>query len=76
MPLNVKVIIAHIRSMELQLTFCFYSLKDIDECDHFSPCDQICSNTEGSFNCSCNEGYELSADTLTSSCQGVINFIE
>ena len=32
---------------------------DIDECDRFSPCDQVCINTVGSFMCSCESGYEL-----------------
>ncbi len=33
--------------------------EDIDECGLFSPCDQLCTNTMGSFMCSCNSGYVL-----------------
>ena len=36
----------------------FFSL-DFDECANGYPCDQICTNTEGSFSCSCYEGYTL-----------------
>ena len=39
---------------------------DINECmASSSPCGQICSNTEGSFECSCNNGYELDDDQRT-----------
>lgn len=32
---------------------------DIDECGtDASSCSQICINTEGSYDCSCNDGYE------------------
>ncbi|XP_014250447.1 vitellogenin receptor [Cimex lectularius] len=30
---------------------------DIDECENYAQCDQICHNTEGSFQCLCHEGY-------------------
>lgn len=32
---------------------------DIDECTLGYPCDHICTNTIGSFECSCDEGYAL-----------------
>ena len=34
---------------------------DIDECSFLGDllCDQICTNTEGSFECSCRPGFEL-----------------
>lgn len=39
---------------------------DVDECGVDSnPCDQICDNTEGSFLCSCNTGYELQENGQT-----------
>ena len=44
------------------------SILDIDECDRFSPCDQNCNNTEGSFECSCNDGFQLQDSALT--CEG------
>ena len=39
---------------------------DINECaggDH--GCNQGCDNTEGSFTCTCNDGFELSGDGKT-----------
>ena len=41
---------------------------DIDECALYDPCNTACTNTMGSFTCSCNEGFELGSDGLT--CQG------
>ena len=39
-------------------THCMLMLLDTNECDR-SPCDQLCTNTEGSFECGCREGYQL-----------------
>ena len=35
---------------------------DEDECDFYTNCQHSCVNTEGSFHCDCNEGYELVSD--------------
>lgn len=36
------------------------SLTDVNECLATpSPCDQGCTNTVGSYQCSCNDGYVL-----------------
>ena len=36
-------------------------LVDIDECSEgISGCSQVCDNTVGSFNCSCQSGYQNS----------------
>ena len=36
---------------------------DINECSINSDnCDQLCTNTEGGFNCSCNDGFLLQSD--------------
>ena len=41
-------------------------LLDIDECAADTDgCDQGCTNTDGSFECSCNSGYTLSGDGRT-----------
>jgi len=37
---------------------------DVNECSTKSPCDQNCKNTPGSFQCSCNNGYTLSANNI------------
>ena len=44
------------------------NLVDIDECLS-SPCDHSCTNTPGSFVCSCNDGHVLDDDGNT--CNGV-----
>lgn len=45
------------------------SIVDIDECaEGRSGCAQNCSNTIGSYSCSCNASYRLSADER--SCNG------
>ena len=38
-------------------------LLDIDECTaDMHNCQHICNNNEGSFQCSCNDGYRLQSD--------------
>ena len=43
---------------------------DIDECltPSTNPCNQICTNTDGSFECSCMSGFQLESDGFT--CEG------
>ena len=42
---------------------CDIVLSDVDECEiGTNNCDQICSNTDGSFTCSCEDGFRLSVD--------------
>ena len=41
---------------------------DVNECLS-SPCGQTCTNTAGSYQCSCNDGYELDDDGRT--CNGM-----
>ncbi|KAJ9576307.1 hypothetical protein L9F63_006807, partial [Diploptera punctata] len=38
--------------------------KDIDECLE-KPCDQICINTNGTFDCRCHDGFDLQSDGRT-----------
>ncbi|RDD36432.1 Fibrillin-1, partial [Trichoplax sp. H2] len=38
---------------------------DINECQRFRPCYQVCINTEGSFTCECEQGFELNNSKLT-----------
>ena len=56
--------------MQLLMLLCFIVLSgciDINECTS-SPCDHTCTNTAGSFVCSCDDGYVLDSDGL--SCNG------
>ncbi|XP_055609777.1 epidermal growth factor-like protein 7 [Uranotaenia lowii] len=36
--------------------------EDLNECKLYKPCDQTCYNTEGSYYCTCREGFVLQAD--------------
>ncbi len=41
----------------------FYSIIDIDECLNINGgCDDTCTNIGGSYECSCDEGFELDND--------------
>ena len=41
---------------------------DINECvEDYDGCNQTCTNTNGSFECSCNDGYKLDANGRTCS---------
>ena len=43
---------------------CFHS--DINECSEgTSGCDHNCTNTDGSYYCTCMDGYELESDNHT-----------
>ena len=53
--------------------FYFLFNKDIDECtDATSGCQQICTNSPGSFSCSCFFGHTLKSDNKT--CEAPGNF--
>ena len=52
------------------INFLLYAVLDIDECsENADICDQNCSNTEGSYTCSCNVGYVLASNGH--SCSGI-----
>ena len=44
---------------------------DIDECLSDHDCNHTCSNVDGSYTCSCREGYVLQADERN--CTGEIS---
>ena len=47
---------------------CFFS--GTNECSEGTHnCSQICTNTDGSFTCGCNDGYHLDFDNVT--CNGM-----
>ena len=51
-----------------------YYISDIDECSlGGSDCEQICINTQGSYMCSCCQGYELDINNKTCTSKGLIN---
>ena len=48
---------------------------DIDECNStkpLTPCDQICENIPGSYNCSCQKGFNL---VNGSRCEGIVTIL-
>ena len=50
-----------------------YYFIDVDECADATTCDSnaTCTNTPGSFTCTCNQGYTGNGTT----CEGMINII-
>ena len=49
--------------------YLIYCLPDVDECtDGLSGCSQVCTNIDGTFECSCTVGFTLGEDSQT--CEG------
>ena len=46
-----------------------YVTLDIDECMDPSSCHHLCTNNEGSFVCSCYDGYILNSDQRSCVCK-------
>ena len=42
-----------------------HECEDVDECATYDRCSQICTNTPGSYECSCRSGYALDEDSQT-----------
>lgn len=55
----------------LSLKCCFNLVSDRDECLGL-PCDQVCTNIEGSFHCSCMSGFEQQSDSRR--CEGTLYY--
>lgn len=54
--------------------FVDFAFLDIDECmENLDNCqgDSLCENTQGSYNCNCNPGFEADAMGI---CQGKLDF--
>ena len=56
--------------MYVHITSLHHHFIDIDECANntVNICEQKCINTQGSFMCACNSGFELNSDETT--CRG------
>ena len=55
----------------LSYSFFFFTwFTDLDECSSaaLNSCSQICENSPGSFQCACDDGFNLQADNT--SCSG------
>ena len=70
MELHVKVLIS-LRLMNYEFYFYYDFLStDTDECaSNNGGCAQVCANTEGSYNCACDPGYQLVMDGTL--CEGI-----
>ena len=52
------------------------NVSDINECaDMNGNCSQVCTNTRGSFFCSCNCSYQLGEDDRTCYCKGSSSYM-
>ena len=47
------------------------SFADVNECNEFGSCSQICENTKGSFKCHCIDGYMIEPDKRTCKAVGM-----
>ena len=54
---------------EFNTTVFFWFYLDINECNGVNDCQQMCQNTDGSYVCSCTDGFTLEADGR--SCAGI-----
>ena len=57
------------------ISFCILLHTDIDECIEGSLCEQRCTNTAGSYICSCYTGYILANNRISCTSKLLIVFI-
>lgn len=65
--MNVNATLIHlVQGLRNTMSLLIFSSIDIDECtESTSGCDQICTNSAGSFKCSCISGYTLDSNNKT-----------
>ena len=72
-PVRPRAAVAIVREY-IKIIVIVYYISDVNECSaNYGNCSQLCTNTNGSYVCSCNLGYQLSADSRT--CNGNQLFI-
>ena len=60
----------------VKFKYIFFFSIDLDECAvNKGGCDQVCTNTQGSYQCSCNPGYTKSGHRCHGIFTVVITFI-
>ncbi len=71
-PQNQLICIGEVLTVGLWLGDVLHTYLDIDECSRdLDNCNQLCSNTNGGFSCSCMDGFQLQNDNRT--CEGIYN---
>ena len=73
----VEVNIVNFELYSLQFLNGFFAYLEIDECDEFQQCSQICevfNKTVQPLRCSCVAGYRLDKDHRTCKAIGVYNY--
>lgn len=66
-----KILICNLNNIEIYCVSC----TDVDECTEFEPChaNASCKNLVGSFECTCNEGYQGDGMICSSMLHGAID---
>ena len=64
------IIVIYIVGLHQPILFSYVSaLLDFNECHlNNAGCEQVCNNTEGSYNCNCRKGFKLKPDKM--GCEG------
>ena len=68
-PFSIKINVQMKLLVTPQYMFILLILSDVDECKFSNECQQVCINTNGSYFCACNVGFQLSSDQQ--SCMGM-----
>lgn len=71
--MDTTVLVGCKYSMRNSYCYCAAIYLDIDECSSSDPCEQVCTNSEGSYECSCDPGYSLDDDQH--SCNGMVTIV-
>lgn len=52
-----------------------FLILDINECDTSRPCDQNCTDTIGSYQCSCSRGFTSVGDKCLGKSHSLLKFV-
>ena len=63
---NIVLMVSRQLNCVIVITVCM--ILDVDECTSQVPCEQTCTNTQGSFQCSCGSGYTVNGSRCNGQC--------